>query len=186
MLSCRSQLFPVPLKLKSESAKPLSASAAKLRLLKKLRCTLRFEKRYGNWARAWSRAWMKSAAVRCLGQWSLPRLSSIRHIGSGGCAIPNYCWRTAAKFWLSAFASMPLAWAVAAVDAARIDQINIYQASRLAMREAVLASILAPITCWSMRCGWTANFRSSRSFTATLSPHPSPPLPSSRRLNGTA
>ena len=31
-----------------------------------------------------------------------------------------------------------IAWAIAAVDAARIDQINIYQASRLAMREAVL------------------------------------------------
>src|SRR6202051_4467646 len=31
-----------------------------------------------------------------------------------------------------------VAWAVAAVDAARIDQINIYQASRLAMREAVM------------------------------------------------
>jgi ribonuclease HII len=30
-----------------------------------------------------------------------------------------------------------IAWAIAAVDAARIDQINIYQASRLAMREAV-------------------------------------------------
>ncbi|MBV9572498.1 MAG: ribonuclease HII, partial [Acidobacteriales bacterium] len=32
-----------------------------------------------------------------------------------------------------------IAWSVAAVDAARIDQINIYQASRVAMREAVLA-----------------------------------------------
>jgi ribonuclease HII len=31
-----------------------------------------------------------------------------------------------------------IAWAIAAVDAARIDQINIYHASRLAMREAVL------------------------------------------------
>lgn len=30
-----------------------------------------------------------------------------------------------------------VAWAIAAVDAARIDQINIYQASRVAMREAV-------------------------------------------------
>jgi len=30
-----------------------------------------------------------------------------------------------------------IAWAIAAVDAARIDQINIYQASREAMREAV-------------------------------------------------
>jgi ribonuclease HII len=35
-----------------------------------------------------------------------------------------------------------IAWAFAAVDAARIDQINIYHASRLAMREAV--SLLAP------------------------------------------
>ena len=31
-----------------------------------------------------------------------------------------------------------IAWAIAAVDSARIDQINIYQASRVAMREAVL------------------------------------------------
>ena len=31
-----------------------------------------------------------------------------------------------------------VAWSVAAVDAARIDQINIYHASRLAMREAVM------------------------------------------------
>jgi ribonuclease HII len=30
-----------------------------------------------------------------------------------------------------------IAWAIAAVDAARIDQINIYQASRLAMRDAI-------------------------------------------------
>ena len=35
-----------------------------------------------------------------------------------------------------------IAWAIAAVDAARIDQINIYQASRVAMRDAVLQ--LAP------------------------------------------
>lgn len=31
-----------------------------------------------------------------------------------------------------------VAWAIAAVDAARIDQINIYQASRAAMRDAVM------------------------------------------------
>jgi ribonuclease HII len=37
-----------------------------------------------------------------------------------------------------------IAWAVAAVDAARIDQINIYQASRLAMREAVMHLQSAP------------------------------------------
>ena len=37
-----------------------------------------------------------------------------------------------------------IAWAVAAVDAARIDQINIYQASRLAMRQAVLKLLPEP------------------------------------------
>jgi ribonuclease HII len=37
-----------------------------------------------------------------------------------------------------------IAFAIAAVDAARIDQINIYHASRLAMREAVLALQPAP------------------------------------------
>ena len=36
-----------------------------------------------------------------------------------------------------------VAWSIAAVDAARIDQINIYQASRVAMREAVM--LLAPV-----------------------------------------
>jgi len=37
-----------------------------------------------------------------------------------------------------------VAWAVAAVDAARIDQINIYQASRLAMKMAVTKLLPAP------------------------------------------
>jgi len=37
-----------------------------------------------------------------------------------------------------------LAWSVAAVDAARIDQINIYQASRVAMREAVARLGIVP------------------------------------------
>ena len=37
-----------------------------------------------------------------------------------------------------------VAWAIASVDAARIDQINIYQASRVAMREAVLQLLPAP------------------------------------------
>jgi ribonuclease HII len=37
-----------------------------------------------------------------------------------------------------------VAWAIAAVDAARIDQINIYQASRVAMREAVTRLVITP------------------------------------------
>ena len=46
--------------------------------------------------------------------------------------------RNGARCWLNASANTPVAWAIAAVDAARIDQINIYQASRVAMREAVI------------------------------------------------
>ena len=68
-----------------------------------------------------------------------------------------------------------VAWAVAAVDAARIDQINIYQASRLAMREAVPVSTRAPTICWSTRCAWIANCRSNPSFTATPCPLQSRP-----------
>jgi ribonuclease HII len=37
-----------------------------------------------------------------------------------------------------------VAWAIAAVDASRIDQINIYQASRVAMREAVMRLEVVP------------------------------------------
>ncbi|MGC2181666.1 MAG: hypothetical protein WA637_00135, partial [Terriglobales bacterium] len=37
--------YSVPQELTSAPGKPLSASAAKLRLLKKLHCTLRFEKK---------------------------------------------------------------------------------------------------------------------------------------------
>jgi ribonuclease HII len=37
-----------------------------------------------------------------------------------------------------------IAWSIAAVDAAQIDQINIYQASRLAMKEAVAKLMPSP------------------------------------------
>lgn len=40
--------------------------------------------------------------------------------------------------------SSAIAWAVASVDAAEIDRINIYQASRLAMRQAVERLVPAP------------------------------------------
>ena len=79
-----------------------------------------------------------------------------------------------------------LAWAIAAVDAARIDQINIYQASRLAMRDAVLGLNPGADICWWMRCDSTANSRSNRSFTATPCPLRSPPHPFWPRSNAIA
>src|SRR5258708_23157246 len=123
-------------------ARPLSPSAAKLRLLKKLRCTLRYEKR------AWATGATMVAGVDEVGRGSL-----FGPVVAGAVILdPSYRVRGLrdSKLLLSDRREvLPLpvrehaiAWAVAAVDAARIDQINIYQASRVAMREAVM--LLAP------------------------------------------
>src|SRR5215831_12108344 len=124
--------------LKAPSGRPLSASAAKLRLLKRLRCTLRYEKK----------AWASGAHL----------VAGVDEVGRGslfGCVVaaavildPAYRVRGLrdSKLLLAERREIlaerirehAIAWAVAAVDAARIDQINIYQASRVAMREAIL------------------------------------------------
>lgn len=128
--------------IKSPSARTLSPSAVKLRLLKKLRCTLRYEKR----------AWRSGAKL----------VAGVDEVGRGslfGCVVaaavildPAYRLRGLrdSKLLLAERREVlaerirehAIAWSVAAVDAGRIDQINIYQASRVAMREAVLQ--LAP------------------------------------------
>jgi ribonuclease HII len=128
--------------LNSPSARPLSPSAAKLRLLKSLRCTLRYEKT----------AWAAGARL----------VAGVDEVGRGslfGCVVagavildPRYrirglrdsklLLRDRREVLADRIREHAIAWAVAAVDAARIDQINIYHASRLAMREAVLK--LAP------------------------------------------
>lgn len=128
--------------IKSPAARTLSPSAAKLRLLKRLRCTLRYEKR----------AWESGAKF----------VAGVDEVGRGslfGCVVaaavildPAYRLRGLrdSKLLLAERREVlaerirehAVAWSVAAVDAGRIDQINIYQASRIAMREAVLQ--LAP------------------------------------------
>ena len=128
----------MPLKLKSAPARPLSAAAAKLRLLKKLRCTLKFEKR------VWQRGTRFVAGVDEVGRGSL--FGPV--VAAAVILDPEYRIRGLRDSKLlpadrrevlaERIREHALAWAVAAVDAARIDQINIYQASRLAMREAVL------------------------------------------------
>jgi ribonuclease HII len=127
----------VPLKLKAAPTKPLSASAAKLRLLKKLRCTLRFEKRI------WQLGMRFVAGVDEVGRGSL--FGPV--VAAAVILDPEYRIRGLRDSKLlpaerravlaDRIREHAVAWAVAAVDAARIDQINIYQASRLAMREAV-------------------------------------------------
>lgn len=130
--------------LKSPSQRTLSPSAAKLRLLKSLRCTLRYEKK----------AWDSGAQL----------VAGVDEVGRGslfGCVVaaavildPAYRIRGLrdSKLLLAERRQVlaqrirehSIAWAIAAVDASRIDQINIYQASRAAMLEAVMRLVPAP------------------------------------------
>ena len=125
-------------RLKLASDKPLSASAAKLRLLKRLRCTLRFGKK------VWQLGARLVAGVDEVGRGSLfgPVVAAavildpsyrIRGLRDSKLLEPERREVLAERI-----REHCVAWAIAAVDAARIDQINIYQASRLAMREAVV------------------------------------------------
>src|ERR1700730_16375053 len=124
-------------KLKSGSARPLSASAAKLRLLKKLRCTLRFEKKASQLGARFI------AGVDEVGRGSLfgPVVAAAVILDPGyrirGLRDSKLLLAERRQVLAERIREHAVAWAIAAVDAACIDQVNIYQASRLAMREAV-------------------------------------------------
>ena len=128
--------------LNSPSVRSLSPSAAKLRLLKKLRCTLRYEKK------AWESGARLVAGVDEVGRGSLfgcvvagavilDPAYRIRGLRDSKLLLPERREVLAQRI-----REHCVGWAVAAVDVARIDQINIYHASRAAMREAVMR--LAP------------------------------------------
>ncbi len=117
--------------------KQLSASAAKLRLLKRLHCTLNYEKT------AWANGALLVAGVDEVGRGSLfgPVVAAavilnpkyrVRGLRDSKLLLPERREILAERIREHA-----LAWSIAAVDAARIDQINIYQASRVAMKLAV-------------------------------------------------
>ena len=122
----------------SKSDRPsLSASALKLRLLKRLRCTLKFEKR------AWESGARLVAGVDEVGRGSLfgPVVAAAVVLDPGyrirGLRDSKLLPPERREILAVRIREHCVAWAIAAVDAARIDQINIYQASRLAMLEAV-------------------------------------------------
>jgi ribonuclease HII len=122
---------------KTSKAEKVSAATAKLRLLKRLRCTLNFEKR------AWAAGAQHVAGVDEVGRGSL--FGPV--VAAAVILEPNYRIRGLRDSKLIPAERREelalrirehcIAWAVAAVDSARIDQINIYQASRLAMLHAV-------------------------------------------------
>lgn len=122
----------------SRSGQPLSPSAAKLRLLKKLRCTLRHEKN------AWQSGAARVAGVDEVGRGSLfgPVVAAAVILDPAyrvrGLRDSKLLEAERREVLAERIRQHAIAWAIAAVDAARIDQINIYQASRVAMREAVL------------------------------------------------
>ena len=115
----------------------ISPSAAKLRLLKKLRCTLKFEKR------AWATGAQYVAGVDEVGRGSLfgPVVAAavildptyrIRGLRDSKLLLAGRREELAMRI-----REHSIAWSIAAIDSARIDQINIYHASRLAMLHAV-------------------------------------------------
>jgi ribonuclease HII len=124
-------------KTRLKPKKLLSRSAAKMRLLKSLRCTSKYEKQL------WAAGIDLVAGVDEVGRGSLfgPVVAAavvldpkyrIRGLRDSKLLKPEQRERLAAVIRRRA-----LGYSVAAVDAARIDQINIYHASRLAMVEAV-------------------------------------------------
>ncbi len=115
----------------------LSPAGVKLRLLKKLRCTLKFEKQ------AWASGAQRVAGVDEVGRGSL--FGPV--VAAAVILKPEYRIRGLRDSKLlpaerreelaHRIRGHSIAYAIAAVDSARIDQINIYQASRLAMLHAV-------------------------------------------------
>jgi ribonuclease HII len=117
--------------------KTFSPSAAKLRLLKRLRCTLKYEKQ------AWAVGARLVAGVDEVGRGSLfgPVVAAAVILDPGyrvrGLRDSKLLPPERREILAERIREHAIAWAIAAVDAARIDQINIYQASRVAMLEAV-------------------------------------------------
>ncbi len=121
-----------------ESSRPaLSASALKLRLLKRLKCTTRFEKA------AWSTGAKLVAGVDAVGRGSLFGCVAaaacilnpddrIRGLRDSKLLAPEVREKLAPRIRKRA-----IAWSVAEVDVGKIDEINIYHASLLAMKLAV-------------------------------------------------
>jgi ribonuclease HII len=127
-----------PVYSRSKNSNPgLSPAAVKLRLLKRLRCTLKFEKQ------AWTSGALRVAGVDEVGRGSL--FGPV--VAAAVILEPAYRIRGLRDSKLlpaerreelsERIREHSIAYAVAAVDSARIDQINIYQASRLAMLHAV-------------------------------------------------
>ena len=125
-------------------AKTVSKATLKLRLLRKLKCTLKFEKL------AWSTGAKLVAGVDEVGRGSLfgPVVAAAVVLDPAyrirGLRDSKLLNRETREKLAPRIREHALAWAIAAVDVATIDQINIYWASKRAMEEAVSLLTLRP------------------------------------------
>lgn len=127
----------MPVKSKADKADGLSRAAAKMRLLKRLKCTLKFEKQ------AWAAGAKLVAGVDEVGRGSLfgPVVAAAVILDSSyrirGLRDSKLLDAKRREVLAARIREHSVAIALAAVDVARIDQLNIYHATRLAMLEAV-------------------------------------------------
>ena len=127
-----------------KDGRTVSKATLKLRLLKKLKCTLRYEKL------AWAAGAKLVAGVDEVGRGSLfgPVVAAAVILDPAyrirGLRDSKLLDRETREKLAPRIREHSLAWAVAAVDVATIDQINIYWASKRAMEEAVEMLMLRP------------------------------------------
>src|SRR5664280_1407972 len=127
-----------------DDAKPVSAATLKLRLLKSLKCTLKYEKL------AWDAGAKLVAGVDEVGRGSLfgPVVAAAVILDPSyrirGLRDSKLLDRETRERLAPRIREHALAWAIAAVDVATIDQINIYWASKRAMEVAVGKLTLIP------------------------------------------
>lgn len=125
-------------------SKPVSKATLKLRLLKRLKCTLKYEKS------AWASGAKLVAGVDEVGRGSLfgPVVAAAVILDPSyrirGLRDSKLLDREVRERLAPRIREHALAWAIAAVDVATIDQINIYWASKRAMEDAVAMLCLRP------------------------------------------
>ncbi len=134
----------IPVPINPETGLPFSSGTMKMRLLKRLKCTQKFEKL------AWASGAQLVAGVDEVGRGCLfgPVVAAAvileRDYRIKGLRDSKLIDQQTRETLAERIKEHAVAYAVAAVDVARIDQLNIYWASLLAMREAVAQLSPAP------------------------------------------
>ena len=129
---------------KKKIGSKVSKATLKMRLLKRLKCTTRYERL------AWSAGAKLVAGVDEVGRGSLfgPVVAAAVILNPDhrirGLRDSKLLPAERREVLAERIRERAVAWAIAAVDVARIDQLNIYHASRLAMLEAVAQLVPLP------------------------------------------